>query len=777
MFAAVNPARALFGLLLGRRHPTVSGTIETHGIEGPVLIRRDRFGIPCIEAQEDHDAWFGLGFCQGQDRAWQLEALLRVVRGTLAALVGADGVPVDRVARRIGWRRSAQSQLGVLGDSERTVIEAFAAGVTQGAHLGAARRAHEFTLLRSTPTPYEAADVLGISKLMAFVLSSNWDVELARLAILSRDGPGALACVDPAYGEWAGLFSPEPAGATAALHRLAEDIGALTSLTGMGGGSNNWVIAPARTASGLPIVASDPHLEPILPNHWYLAHVRTPRWALAGAALAGTPTFATAHNGDVAWGITAGLIDNTDLFIEEVGPDGGSVRGPDGFIACPVRPEIIEVKGSGPLEESVLITPRGPIVGAALEMERWAISMSATWLEARPITGLFKAPEARTSAELRAAMDHWPTLPLNLVFADTGGSIGWQLMGDAPRRRSGVGVLPLRGWDPGAGWEHDPVAFEELPGIADPVRGWFATANNKPQGHQGAWLGVDWADPYRVERIGEVLDVRSDWDVAGVAALQTDLESLPWRKLRDVVLATPVSGPSLRARSLLARWNGHVGPESPGAAVFELFLAEMARRVVEAKAPQSARWALGAGFGPLTKMSSFGYRYAGLVERRLIEQPAGWFEGGWPEEMAGALAAVTSHLLSEHGDDPAGWAWGRVRSATLHHPLGGRRPLDRVFNLGPWPCGGDPNTVSPAGSPPLEPDSSPQVLATLRMAVEVGEWDTTRFVLAGGQSGNPLSPHYDDLFEIWRRGGGVPVAWSRAAVAAATVSTMRLSPG
>ena len=171
----MRPARAMFGLLLGRRLPTVTGTIEVPGVEGQVLIRRDRFGVPCIEAGDDHDAWFGLGFCQGQDRGWQLESLLRVVRGTLAALVGDDGVPVDRVARRIGWRRAAEGQLAVLGDSERAVIEAFAAGVTQGARRGSPRRAHEFSLLRSGPTPYEATDVLGISKLMAFVLSSNWD--------------------------------------------------------------------------------------------------------------------------------------------------------------------------------------------------------------------------------------------------------------------------------------------------------------------------------------------------------------------------------------------------------------------------------------------------------------------------------------------------------------------------------------------------------------------------------------------------------------------------
>lgn len=773
----MNLSRALFALLLGRRLPTVSGRLRVPGVEHSVVIRRDRFGIPCIEAQGDLDAWFGLGFCQGQDRAFQLEGLLRVVRGTLAALIGEDGLPVDRLARRIGWHRSAQSQLGVLEASERAVVEAFAAGVTQGARRSGARRAHEFTLLRSKPSGWEAADVLGISKLMAFVLASNWDVELARLMVLSRDGPDALACIDPAYSEWSDLLTPEPLGAPAALERLAADIGALTSLTGTGGGSNNWALGPGRTASGLPIVASDPHLEPILPNHWYLANVRTPGWAVAGAALAGTPAFAAGHNGTVAWGITAGLIDNTDLFVEEVGPDGCSVRGPEGFEPCPVRPETIEVKGARPVEELVLITPRGPIVGAALEIDHFAISMSASWLGARPLTGLFRAPGVRSIGELQAAMGRWPTLPLNLVFADTSGAIGWQLVGDTPSRRTGAGVLPLRGWDRDAGWNGDTVEYEKLPGLANPETGWMATANNKPVGGGDVrWLGVDWADPYRLERISEVLDARSDWNLADLAALQLDLESMPWRRLRAVVLGAPATDSGRRARALLERWDGRVEAESPAAAVFELFLAEMAHRVVHAKAPKSAEWALGAGFGPLTKMSSFGYRYAGLVERLLLEQPAGWFEGGWLLEVASALDAVVERLRVGQGDDPAAWAWGRVRPATLHHPMGERRPLDRVFNLGPWPCGGDPNTVSQAGSPVIDPLSSPLAMPTLRMVVEVGDWDNSRFVLAGGQSGNPLSVHYDDLFAVWRRGEGVPIAWSPEAVEAATATTLVLTP-
>lgn len=366
----MNLSRSLFRLLLGKRLPISDGSIHVDGIERPVTIRRDGWGVPYIEAESEADAWYALGFCQGQDRAFQLESLLRVVRGTLAALVGRDGLPVDRLSRRIGFHRAAREQLGVLNEATRETVEAFARGVTDGATKGLPKPAHAFALLGTEPTPYTAADVLGLLKLMSFLLASNWDSELVRLKILVEDGPKALQALDPCYP--AGLPVTKPVGAAAgsALDHLADDLAIFLDRVAVGGGSNNWVVGGARTAHGRPLLANDPHLAPGLPPHWYLAHVRTPAWTVAGAAFAGAPGFPVGFNEHGAWGLTAGLTDNTDLYVETVGADGRSVREGDKHSACMVYAEEIEIKGGESVTEQVLITARGPIVTPVLGTAR-----------------------------------------------------------------------------------------------------------------------------------------------------------------------------------------------------------------------------------------------------------------------------------------------------------------------------------------------------------------------------------------------------------------------
>ena len=767
----------LLRLLLGKRPITSAGELRVAGLRGSVHIRRDAFGIPYIEAREDADAWFGLGFCQGQDRAFQLEGLLRVVRGTVAELVGAQGVAVDRMSRRLGLRRSAAEQIDLLDAEDRDMLDAFARGVSEGARGGAARAAHEFALLRTRPTPYDAVDVLAMSKLLGFALSANWDIELARLRLLTEEGPEALAALDPVYPEWHGVSVPGTV-AGPALDRLAQDMATFSERAGVGGYSNNWTVASSRSATGRPLVANDPHLDPVLPNHWYLAHVRTPRWAVAGATFAGTPAVAAGHNGSVAWGVTAALVDNTDLFIEQLGPDGRSVRSGEGFVACETRSETIEVKGGEPVHEQVILTPRGPIISPALDVDAHAVSLRATWLELRPLRGVLRAHLARSCEELRGMMADWPSASFNLVCGDSSGAIAWQLFGDVPQRRAGHGTLPLPGWDPDAGWEERPVAFEELPHVENPQSGFVATANNQPiPDGSGPFLGVDWVDGYRLNRIVEALASRADWDVAATSALQLDVESLPWRELRAAVLAAPCARPEARvARSLLQGWDGKVTGDSPAAAVFELLVAELAARVVAARAPRSAGWALGRGCGPLIEFSPLAARQVGLLVRLLREQPEGWFERSWPAEVGDALAVVVARLCESRGNDPAQWSWGAIRKLTLRHPFGERRPLDRVFNLGPFEWGGDANTVSQAAPPPLEPTANPIVIASLRMVVDVGNWDESRFALPGGQSGNPLSSHYADLLPLWLAGGGVPIHWSNEAIEEHCVASLQLEP-
>ena len=770
--------KLLFRLLLGRRLPITTGTLEIPGLLRPVWIRRDGNGIAYIEAEGDDDAWYGLGFCHGQDRAFQLDGLARIVRGTLAELVGPAGLPVDRLCRRIGFFRSAEQQLEALDDEIRHMLEAYARGVTDGATLGCRRPAHEFALHRTQPTPYFAADALGVLKFISFGLASNWDVELARLKILTEDGPQALMALDPSYPDWLPVTSPPTALAGAKVDRLAEDLAIFTSTFHMGGGSNNWTVAPSRTATGRPILANDPHLAPVLPPHWYLAHVRTPQWAIAGASFLGTPTFPAGHNGKVAWGITAGLLDNTDLFIEEVGSDGRSVREGSQFIPCESRLETIHVRDGEAVEEKFLVTPRGPVVGPALEGEMGSISMRGIWQEPHPAKGLLQLHRVKSCEELRQAFRQWPFLSLNMVCADSTGTVGWQLAGEAPRRRKGWGTIPLPGWDSEVGWEDSPVPFDEMPHLTDPEAGFVATANNQPTPEgKGAFLGMDWTDGYRQARITEALEARRDWDVASTLALQVDQESIPWRELREAIFNAPAETDETRqAAAILQRWDGRVTVESPGAAVFEFFLVEMAQRIAKAKAPRTAQWALGQGFTPLAPHSMFlGRRISHLVQL-VRNQPAGWFGRPWPEELADALATAVRRLRQLHGADPNQWAWGRVRQLTLLHSEGERAQLGRLFNLGPIPWGGDINTVSQAEYDFSDPSSNPTSIASLRMVVDVGNWDESRFILPGGQSGNPLSPHYDDQLPLWQRAEGVPIAWSPKKVEEVSQAVLCLKP-
>ena len=774
----MNVPRLLFRLLLGRRLPITSGSVTVPGIRGPIVVRRDEHGIAYIEAEGDEDAWFGLGFCQAQDRAFKLETLLRIARGTLSELVGPRAIPVDRLSRRVGFLRSAGPQLDALAPEVRSTFEAFTRGINAGLTYGTRRAAHEFILLRSSPTPYTAADVAAVGKLQSFGLASNWDIELARLHILNEDGPEALAAVDPAYPEWHPITTLPGSQAGPAADRLADDLKVFADTVGLGGASNNWAIAASRTASGRPILANDPHLPPILPSPWYLAHLQTPDWAVAGASFIGTPAFPAGHNGFAAWGPTLGLADNTDLFIEELGPDGASVREGNDFVACDVRREVIHVRGKEDVVEEVVLTPRGPIIGPALGDQVGAISLRGLWLDPLPVKGLLTAHRARSFDEFRHAFEEWPSMSLNMAYADERGTIGTQLVGQVPRRRKGWGTIPMPGWEPSVGWEEAFVPFDEMPYAVDPPSGFLATANNKPSPEaDGTFLGVDWIDGYRAARILEVLETRRDWDLDGVEVLQTDLTSLPWRELRDIVLSTPAQGDDARqALTLLKDWDGILHAGSPAASVFQFFLADVIGRALKAKAPRTWKWALGKGASPVASNTFFTARRVGHLVRLLREQPQDWFSTPWEHVVEQALETAIRSLEASFGNDETRWGWGRVRGLTLRHPMGERRLLGSIFNLGPFPWGGDANTVGQAAPDPIDPAANPIVIASLRMVVDVGSWEQCRFALPGGQSGNPLSPHYDDLLASWLRGTGVPIAWSPEAVEKATTQTLRLMP-
>ena len=350
---------------------------------------------------------------------------------------------MDRLSRRIGFRRASVAQVAVLHDDFRELLLAYCAGVNAGHTVGLTKKPHEFALLGGEPTPYEPADVLAAMKLMSFSLPSNYDVELARLRLIRSDGPEAMAALDPLGAvDW----NPTPLESGGqSQEQLLADLAAFQQYVPQGGGSNNWVIAGERCVKGQPLLACDPHLGPTIPPPWYLVHVTTPEWNVVGATLAGTPVIPTGHNGFCAWGITAACTDNTDLFLETVGLDGTSVRTADGtFAACEVLHEVIAVKGKPDHIETVLVTSRGPVISPLTDDVREAVSLRAVWLDPLPVRGFVDVMRVKDFDAFRRPFEFWPGLPLNLVYADPSGTIGYQLAGQLPKRKSGFGTLSLR---------------------------------------------------------------------------------------------------------------------------------------------------------------------------------------------------------------------------------------------------------------------------------------------------------------------------------------------
>ncbi len=775
----MNLPKTIARWLLGSRSPHLDGNLRVAGLHGPIAIRRDAWGIPMISASCDDDAWFGLGFVHAQDRGGQLELIARIVRGTLSSAVGADALPMDRLSRRIGFHHAAGPQLAAAAPEFRAQVEAYCRGVNAGIDEGQRRPPHELAIMKGGQTRWEPADVQAFLQLLCFALASNWDIELARLAILERDGEQALQDLDPVYPEWLCVSTPPGTKSGEAVNHLAEDIALFRAVIGVGGGSNAWVVSADKTASGRPLLANDPHMLPSAPSQFYMAHLATPQWRVVGGTFAGIPCVGGGHNGHGAWGVTAAHADNTDLFIEEIGPDGRSVRVGEEFVPCPVRQENIEVKGRKPEVLEVLETPRGPIVGPVFAGQRQSISMSATWLAARPYHGFLGMHKVRSPEDVQALFSAGSTSSVALVYAFAPNTIGWQMAVEIPVRKKGYGMIPLPGSDPEVGWEPDPVPFDDMPRALDPPEGFLATSNNRPwlDDETTPWLGADWLDGYRHARICEVLSERDDWDVPGMQALHMDVVSIPWREMGPAVLAVDCQEAlAQQAQAILKDWDGQMTADSIGATVYAVWFATMVDSVITARAPNAREWALGKGYTDLLPHNLLFTRRASHLSRLICEQPDGWFEGGWSSAMEVALATAVKRIQVHAGTSPDRWAWGEVRPTWLQHPFGEQWPMDRLFHIGPIPAGGDASTVHQSAVDLANPLTPALCSPTARMVVDVGAWENSRYVVLGGQSGNPYSPHHADMVPKWLEGDGVPLPWTDEDVQAATVATLQLDP-
>ena len=727
--------------------PTTEGRLALAGLSAPVAVTRDRLGVPRIRAANWPDAYRALGFVHAQDRLWQMEAMRRFGAGRLSELVGEHGLASDRWSRTLGLYRLAEAQVALVSADTRAALEAYAAGVNAFMDGRRGMLAPEFALLGHRPEPWRPADSLVWGRLMGTQLGGNWRGELLR-ARLARRMP--VARVEE-------LWPPPPGpGDAAGLADIAATL-MPPAPTGVPGASNVWALAPARTATGGAILANDPHLGFSAPILWYLAVLETPEGRLAGATVPGVPFTVLGHNGRVAWGLTNAHTDIEDLVVERLAQNDSYLT-PDGPQPFRRRSERIAVRGGAAVDLRVRESRHGPVVSdlkASLVKDMGvgkghAVALQATYLRPHDLTpeALYRMNHARDAAAFAAALRHFHSPQQNVVFADRAGTIRMMSPGRLPLRSHGRGRWPLSGWDGRATWRGF-ADFGDLPSLADPPDGVLVNANEPPPAAAGALdMATDAVPTFRARRIAEGLAAQGAGTVAASAALQVDAVSLMARDLLPLMLDfRPATADETWAAQALGAWDHAMDAGRAEPLVFAAWLRELNRAIYADE--------LGPLFG-----AYFGYRP--LFVARVLRRLPHWCDDVTTKDRTEtcddlrrtALARALAWLAERYGDDRRAWRWGEAHAARFGHPLFRRVPvLDWLTTL-EAPVSGGNATLARAGSN-IGHAAAPFAAghgAGYRAVYDLADLARSRFVIATGQSGNPLSAHYGDFLALWRDG-------------------------
>jgi penicillin amidase len=771
-------AAGALGYLLRRGLPQLDGELRLAGLNGPIEIVRDRWGVPHVSARDEHDAFFAQGFCHAQDRLWQMELSRRLARGRLAEVLGEVALDVDRFMRRLGLHRAAQAEWERTAPSTRGCLEAYVRGVNAAIdNLSSVKLPIEFVLTRITPSAWEPLDSLAYGRYMAFSLAPNWESELIRSRLIARLGYARAAALEP------DVWQPD----AAVLPRL-EDWGPAEMpesgevppllLPGTPPGSNAWVVSGARSSTGKPLLANDPHLMARFPSVFYEVHLAGGGdLQVAGASAPGIPGVLIGHNRHIAWGFTASMADVQDLYVERLDPGNQrrtefSGRWETGTL---VR-EVIPVKGRAqPWVENVLVTARhGPLLTPtpSLADEHRPLALRSMVLEGpTTLPGLLDLNRATGWEEFRAALRQWTTPSLNIVYADVEGNIGYQMLGQVPIRARGEGLVPSPGWSGQYEWT-GTLPFDELPRAFNPPDGLWATANQDISKHSRAFFGREFVDPARYTRIRQVLEAKERHSAVDFGALQADEVSLPGREIARLLVRQVLPRTELARRALdeLRGWDGRVSADSAAAAIYEVFRNELITVRHGEQLGELLPALLGVGPHPLLGVVSSHYF---LQTRRVLDYLRSDPDDGVVQRAFEGSVEVLRRRL---GTGVGAWQWGRLHALKLEHSLSMRKPLGALFDVPPFPWGGDLETVRAGGSLPGQLAAGGPISA-YRFIADCADWDHSLGCLPGGQSGHRGSPHYSDQVEAWRRVAYHPLAFSRPAITRYARHTLKLTPG
>ena len=732
----------------------ISGEATVTGLTQDIEIIRDTYGVPHIYAGNESDLYFGFGYAMAQDRFWQMEFYRRLGRGRLSEVFGRDSVDVDQYFRML----TASGIDNTIDEDLVPLFTSFATGVNAYLESHQDRLPIEFKLLGYRPEPWGVDDYLSILTFVNWGLSMGWHVDLTAARVLDTVGETRMRAAFPVFPEDDSLMvrqGQEP------MHGLSgpfsESMGVLKKAAGPTavGGSNNWVVSGTKSATDKPILANDPHLQLTNPSIWWEVHLVCPTIDVSGVAIAGLPGIIAGHNHHVAWGITNVQADDVDFYIEKINPDNPHQYWfVDRWETMRVVRETIRVKDDDPVTMAIRLTRHGPIVeegrdgtGAGVISARWAPtevpqSSRATYL-------LLKA---QTVSDVTDALRYWTTPGLNFVFADRQGNIGYWCCATIPLRPAGDGLVPVAGWTGECEWK-GYIPFDDRPHSINPPSGFVATANNKVGGKDfDHVISRYWEPVDRITRIRHMLRSEEKLSVDMFKEMQWDVYSVLASELTPAlvrVLEERLTGEEARkAVDILSAWDYRMERDSVGACLFEVTYRRLMENIFRDEMG-------GELFEAYLRTASFPPRALRELFRR---GRSPWFDDVstlYPETLNDMIERSFSQALNELsetlGDNMARWKWGRIHSLTFKHVLGRKRPLNWIFNLGPYPIGGSHLTVN-NGQYRYEDPYAVEAGPSFRMIVDLSDMSHSVRVIPTGESGHLGSRHYKDQVPLYLHG-------------------------
>jgi penicillin amidase len=783
--------------------PKIDGTESLPGLRQEVRVERDGWGVPHIRAASLEDLAEAQGYVMAQDRLWQMDLLRRVARGRLSEILGPPTVKFDKQFRLLGFGQAAERDAGLMDAESRSVLEAFARGVSHFIAQNQDRLPIEFSLLHYKPEPWKPSDTFAISGYMYQTLTSTWESKLNRARVSDRvpadrakdlfsqessmdhfvigdpdvpdDGSQHLDASDedddddddmvPDNVLRTSLPANERESAADLTSALAQSVNeyltAAQSEIRQSLGSNNWVVSGEHTAAGKPLLANDTHLELSMPPIWYEAHLTAPGYNVKGFTLPGAPLIVIGHNDRIAWGFTNNGASVQDLYIETFNPaNSGEYRVKGAWVKAEVRDEVIHVKGQAEEHVRVVVTRHGPIVhqegnkGYAL---RWTATEPGALLNSYNWIG-----KARNWEQFRNALKRVWGPAQNAVYADIEGNIGYVMAARVPLRKKGHNEVPVPGDADDYEWT-GYLPFEQLPQALNPDSGLIVTANARVVGPKyKPYLTDRWEEPYRTARIYELLHDRHDLRPEDMLRVETDTYTFPHTFLAEQLLAANRNAQpkDQRARNLIQQlkdWNGIADANSSVVAFLQW----------------TRRCALDLLLEPYlgSDTNLYQWRTMNFLQNALTDRPSKWLPPAFKsyDELLAAAADRAVAKLEEVSKSARAtdWNWSHFNSLDMKHPIGQQGALKWLFSITGEPQAGTVYSVRAATK-----THGP----AMRFVANPANWDQSILLLPAGQSGQLGSSHYSDQFSYWYEGKPIFAPFSDQAEATTVKHTLVLKP-